>query len=101
MSTPGKGTKNDVTRHPQWDGFLAILNASDLEVYLSHWYRNSKLCWTLWELKKQENSRRNENDQTTTMKVIKVNNECKTLLFIANFELSSIMANNEILLTTI
>ena len=28
--TPGKGTQKDVTSRPQWDGFLYVLNASDL-----------------------------------------------------------------------
>ena len=27
MLTPGKGTKNDVTIPPQWDGFFVVLNA--------------------------------------------------------------------------
>lgn len=29
MLTPGKGTKNDATSPPQWDGFLVVLNASE------------------------------------------------------------------------
>ena len=29
MLTTGKGTKNDVTNPPQWDGFLVVLNALD------------------------------------------------------------------------
>ena len=29
MLKPGKGTKNDVTSPPQWDGFLVVLNTSD------------------------------------------------------------------------
>ena len=28
--TLGKGTQKDVTSPPQWDGFLYVLNASDL-----------------------------------------------------------------------
>ena len=32
--TPRKGTQKDVTSPPQWDGFLYVLNASDL-IFLS------------------------------------------------------------------
>ena len=46
---PGKGTQKDVNSPPQWDGFLYVLNASDLRSFSLDGVENLEKNGTEWE----------------------------------------------------
>ena len=66
--TPQKGTQKDVTSPPQWDGFLYVLNASNLRSLSLYGVENPEKNGTQGELtskkqKKYDNDGGSKTDQ--------------------------------------
>ena len=52
--THGKGTQKDVTKPPQWDGFLYVLSASDLRSLSLDGVENPEKKWNSRGVHKQK-----------------------------------------------
>ena len=86
LTTHGKGTQKDVTNPPQWDGFLYVLNTSDLRSLSLDGEENPNKNGTQRELtskkiEKYDNDGGSKSDQKYRSRVIfrhqKIVSECK------------------------